>query len=266
MSKQPYQLQQMLLSPKEKNASFKTNRNKRCGDPWQERFKELMQFEMKHRHCLIPYTYPQNQGLARWVKKQRYEYKQLLKQREEYQTKGTSNIASSMTMERIQLLSAIGFVWDSHQATWEKMLNELIDFKKQYGHCDVPARYPPNTALGAWVAHQRVMKQQAERSKQSPPAMTLKRIQMLDAIGFIWDSYQATWEKMFRELVAFKQEFGHCEVPSRYSANPALATWVARQRGQYKAYRKNEPNGMSPQRVALLEAQGFKWEVRPKIV
>lgn len=161
----------------------------RSSDPWQERYKDLIRFHIRNGHCLVPYTYPENPALARWVKRQRYEYKQLLKQQGQTKQKagGDKQTSSSMNAERIKMLESIGFVWDSHQATWEKMLEELKDFKKEHGHCEVPSKYPDNLAL---------------------------------------------------------------------------ATWVSRQRAQYKLYCNNESNGMPENRVAALNKVGFKWGVR----
>ena len=49
-----------------------------------------------------------------------------------------------------------------------------------------------------------------------------------------WDPIAALWEKMFSELVRFKEEHGHCKVPRGWSENPALETWVTTQRTRAK--------------------------------
>mmetsp|Transcript_22005 Transcript_22005/g.33394 ORF Transcript_22005/g.33394 Transcript_22005/m.33394 type:complete len:176 (-) Transcript_22005:596-1123(-) len=43
-------------------------------EKWQERFEELKEFTQVHGHCLVPHTYPEHPELARWVKRQRYQY------------------------------------------------------------------------------------------------------------------------------------------------------------------------------------------------
>ena len=57
--------------------------------------------------------------------------------------------------ERIGALNAIGFVWDPIEAVWEERFRELSDYKKIYGHCDVPTSWPENKQLAVWANRQR---------------------------------------------------------------------------------------------------------------
>lgn len=226
---------------------------------WQSRFEELIEFKLKHRHCLVPYTYPQNQALACWVKRQRYDYKQYMKRQQEMQFQGSSNVETKMTEPRIRMLNEVGFVWDSHQAKWEQMFRELLDYKKENGDCDVPAKYPPNKALGLWATRQRMMKREAG---SNPSKATLKRMRMLESVGFMWgSSYPGTWEKMYNEMTKFKLEHGHCNVSKE--ANPLLFNWISGQRCQLKHLKSNDgyvPLGRHGKRISLLDSIGFPWE------
>lgn len=161
------------------NAKEKITPRKKKYDTWRTRFLELIQFKEKHGHCLIPYHYPEHQALAVWVKKQRYDYKQYLKLERDH----TVNTRTSMTEERIQKLTSIGFVWDSHEAKWAQMFRELLKYKERHGNCNVRAKYPPNPQLGLWVVRQRVLRRELG-VKHSPTF--LKRVKMLDSIGFQW--------------------------------------------------------------------------------
>ena len=108
---------------------------------FQEQYEELLRFKEEHGHCLVPHMYKENISLSRWVKRQRYQYKLMV----------AGNSESTMTKERIAMLEAIGFVWDSHKLAWEDRLKELKDYKEAYGDCNVPSSYPPNPALAIWV-------------------------------------------------------------------------------------------------------------------
>ena len=57
-------------------------------------------------------------------------------------------------------------------------------------------------------------------------------------------------------LVAYKEEFGHCNVPSRYAENVKLGTWVNTQRSFYNRGK------LSADRINKLEAIGFEWTRR----
>ena len=41
------------------------------------------------------------------------------------------------------------------------------------------------------------------------------------------------WESHYKDLEAFNDENGHCEVPSTYDPQPALYKWVSLQRTKY---------------------------------
>jgi hypothetical protein len=52
-----------------------------------------------------------------------------------------------MTTLRIQTLESLGFEWDYLGTLWGDRLGELGDYRKIYGHCNVPRRYSENTKL-----------------------------------------------------------------------------------------------------------------------
>jgi len=140
---------------------------------WTGKFEELTEFCEQYGHCLVPNSFPQNPALAQWVKRQRYQYKVKF-----------LNKRSTMSDERVQALEEIGFVWDSHRAVWDERLQELLEYKRVKGHCNVPSRYSAHQ-LAVWVKRQR--RQYKFCTQDKPSSMTLERIHRLEAIGFEWD-------------------------------------------------------------------------------
>ncbi len=130
-------------------------------------------------------------------------------------------------------------------ANWEALVQALVAFKKDKGHCRVPRKWSENPQLATWVSNQRQAYRKEELSKE--------RVARLEALGFEWDPSAASWEAMFQALVAFKENRGHCGVPAKWSENPELGRWVSRQR---HAFRERK---MSEERVVRLEALGFEW-------
>lgn len=143
-------------------------------EQWEERFSDLLKYRKQHGHCCVPLSYPENPSLARWVKRQRHQYK-LRSQGED----------STMTSRRIQALEKVGFIWDSHNATWEERMNELKVFRRIHGHCEVPTHYKQNKRLGSWVKAQRRQYKLYRDGKQS--TLTPYRIDELDQLNFSWE-------------------------------------------------------------------------------
>jgi len=61
--------------------------------------------------------------------------------------------------------------------------------------------------------------------------------------------------------VSFVKEFGHARVPSVFSQNPSLGSWVCTQRQSYKKYLKGDTSSnMTKNRIQLLNKVGLEWE------
>lgn len=80
-----------------------------------------------------------------------------------------------------------------------------------------------------------------------------------DEIG-LTDHQAAMWTKRFEELVRFREKFGHCLVPHKWSENLALATWVKRQRYQYKLREQGKRSTLTKERRDALDALDFVWD------
>jgi Helicase associated domain len=143
---------------------------------------------------------------------------------------------------------------------WSEKFQELSEFREKTGHCLVPHTYKENLALARWVKRQRYQYKLMLESKSS--TMTPDRVKALDEIGFVWDSQGAAWGDRLGELEQFRQQFMHCNVPSNFSDNPRLATWIKCQRRQYKLFLEGKPSNMTPQRIQHLERLGFEWGLR----
>eukprot|EP00523_Entomoneis_sp_CCMP467_P006632 CAMPEP_0168732892 /NCGR_PEP_ID=MMETSP0724-20121128/8001_1 /TAXON_ID=265536 /ORGANISM="Amphiprora sp., Strain CCMP467" /LENGTH=343 /DNA_ID=CAMNT_0008779917 /DNA_START=113 /DNA_END=1144 /DNA_ORIENTATION=- len=143
---------------------------------------------------------------------------------------------------------------------WTEKFDELVEYRKTMGHCLVPHTYHENLPLARWVKRQRYQFKLMKEGKSS--TMTPDRVRALEEIGFIWDSQGAAWSERLEELRQYRMRFGHCNVPSNYSENPQLATWVKCQRRQYKLYQEQKPSNMTAVRIEQLNVINFEWELR----
>mgnify|MGYP001592065932 CR=1 FL=1 len=201
---------------------------------WEERYSELVQFKSKTGHCIVPQQWSENPGLGHWVLIQR-----------QFRKKGV------LSEERIRRLNDIWFVWDTLEAEWEQRFAQILQFKRRFGHCNVPRNYPEAKGLGAWTSTQRQVRLGTRKG-----SLNEDRIRRLDEIGFVWDTVSATWEERFSGLVQFKSKTGHCNVPRNWPENPSLSHWVTTQRQNRKRGTLNE------ERLRRLNDIGFAWNIR----
>jgi hypothetical protein len=143
-------------------------------EQWFERFNEMIQFRSVCGHCYVTNAPPSNPHLAQWVKRQRYQYK--LK----YEGKH-----STLTDEREAALEQLGFVWDSHGASWMERWNELAKYRKMNGDSNVKTNYSENRQLSIWVKCQR--RQYRLYQCGGRTNMTPERIRSLEALNFAWN-------------------------------------------------------------------------------
>lgn len=205
---------------------------------WGSRFQELLRYKEEHGTTNVAW----NDGkLGTWVVKQRAQYKLW-----------TENKHSQMTESRIRLLNSIDFQWSLYNK-WDDKFDELLKYKEQHGHANVPKNYGP---LGVWVGDQRTQYKLLKKNRYS--RMTIERFKLLESIGFEWSIFKG-WEDKFRELIDYKVANGHTNIPVR---DGPLGVWVGNQRTQYRMYRENKRSSMNPRRIELLESVGFEWSLR----
>jgi hypothetical protein len=136
----------------------------------------------------------------------------------------------------IKMIAKLGSAWDLHYG-------ELINFKKQYGHCRVPFPKHGNfTSLSQWVSNQRI-DAKAGRLRE-------ERRKKLDSIGFeyaIRKSPRKTWDQNFEEYLSLKKQNKHyCNV------------WAKNQRVAAKSGK------LSPEHRKKLHAIEFEFVLQKK--
>ena len=71
---------------------------------------------------------------------------------------------------------------------------------------------------------------------------------------------EGLWDKSYQELAAYKNHFGHCNIPISYEANPSLGAWAFSQR---MAYKKDK---LSQDRVDKLNELAFSFGPQKRVV
>ena len=174
---------------------------------------------------------------------------------------------SFINNERIVQLENVGFQWTVdnqliRKTAWNELFSELLEFKKEWGHCDVLSKYSQYPKLGCWVSNQRRQYRLLKSGKKS--FINNERIVQLDNVGFQWtvDSQlirKTAWNERFSELLKFKKEWGHCDFLSKYAQYPKLGNWVSDQRSQYRLLKSGKKSLINNERIVQLEDVGFQW-------
>ena len=125
--------------PQEK--ALKINVKRREG--WEQKYSDLCEFKRLNRHCRVPSNAkcPEFPGLGSWVSAQRREYK-----------KRRMGQKSQLTDDRVLKLVQVGFEWGIHETNWDVRYRDLLEFKRKFGHVDVPITYKANPHLSVWVS------------------------------------------------------------------------------------------------------------------
>jgi hypothetical protein len=173
---------------------------------------------------------------------------------------------STMMKKRIQKLNKIGSVRSIVDDDWSPRLKELKNIQKENCHCLVPGLHTKDSEtypLACWVARQRQQYKSSREDKKGCIIFTEERIQKLNDIGFGGGSkgslVTVDWDERFEQLKAFRNEHGHCRVIRRQGANNQLASWLSRQRVQYKLLQQGKKSHMKEERIQKLNAIGFVW-------
>ncbi|KAK1743759.1 helicase-associated domain-containing protein [Skeletonema marinoi] len=146
---------------------------------------------------------------------------------------------------------------------WNTRYDELIEYKRVNGHCNVPRNDQANKSLANWV-----MKQRADYKKfaaDNTTSMTQDKITRLDSLRFEWNGREASgdekWNTRYDDLIEYKRVNGHCNVPYDYQANK-LANWVKKQRAEYKKFFADNKTSMTQDKITRLDSLGFQWVMK----
>ncbi|CAJ1959166.1 unnamed protein product [Cylindrotheca closterium] len=188
-----------------KPSQFTKIRFKEKERQWQGKFEALASLWKNgatiYQRDIAPFN-----GLSNWVKHQRKRFKQntLREDRKKkldsigFKWVGRNTIVLSTEPNNEKELAAMKHAYltyesqqkqgldvekeDGWEILWKQRYQELVEFKKRFGHTKVPKEWPENKQLAGWVRKQR------EQSRRPPEEsmLTESRKQRLNDIGFAW--------------------------------------------------------------------------------
>ena len=106
---------------------------------WNRMYALLCDYKEENGDCLVPQTKGNVSKLAKWVCKQRSEYKRKRERK-----------PSSLSDEREALLDQIGFTWKILVVSWDERYQQL----EKIGSCSGPAVLQADSSLYKWCSYQ----------------------------------------------------------------------------------------------------------------
>ena len=206
---------------------------------WDHYFAQASIYYAEHGNLNVPLRYktPGGLSLGEWVQTQR----SIRKGREKY---------GVLTPQQIERLDSIGMIWETRAETaWARGVEAAKRYHQQYGDLQAPPGYQDEMgfALGNWLKN--------TRARQRSGALTREQTAELEALGIVWNSVDARWERCYAEAAAYYEQHGDLAFPKKYvtESGVRLGPWLENQRAAYQ-------NGtLAPDKIQRLEAIGMEW-------
>lgn len=208
---------------------------------WRENFQILIDFIKEYGHQKYPlrkYTSnfaPKYRKISTWVIEQRTAYKE-----------------GRMFDWRYDMLIKAGFYFDPHEVRWNEKYNELIEYKKLYGHCNVSLSDPGYKTLARWSTKQRIFKKE----------LSDLRTKKLNDIGFYWGVKLITWNDSYEILKSYYLKHGTTYVENDVNDNENfdnrkdINRWCVLQSSLYRQGK------LSQEKYELLKDLNFDFDYR----
>ena len=206
---------------------------------WDHYFAQASIYYAEHGNLNVPLRYktPGGLSLGEWVQTQRG----IRKGREKY---------GALTPQQVERLDSIGMIWETRAETaWARGVEAAKRYRQEFGDLQVPSGYKDETgfALGNWIGN--------TRSRYRSGGLEQKQIDELNALGMVWNSVDARWERFYAEAALYYERYGNLDFVKRYvtESGVRLGPWLKNQR---EAYLKGE---LSSDKIQRLEAIGMEW-------
>ncbi|MEV4441334.1 Helicase associated domain protein [Streptomyces sp. NPDC049577] len=207
---------------------------------WWEGYGEAVRYHQEHGHLLVPADHVTEGGLrlGPWIAQLRYRRRR-----------------GRLSPQQIELLDELGMVWDPYAAAFAAVLQEAARFRAEHGHLRIPATYqtPSGYTLGRWLEKRRRLYADGTIRPEEQAA--------LEALGVHWpkiDIAAEAWQTGIRNARAFRDQYGHTDIPKSYTAPDGHRTgaWINTQRLKYR-------NGeLTDQQLREWDEIGLFWEPR----
>ena len=170
----------------------------------------------------------------------------------------------------------------AHELKWIKQFDKLKAYKSKHGDCNVNSS--TDVLLYQWASRQREQYKLYNEGKGC--SITAERVKLLNGEGFVWETKNVTdrrrksadnnvftesprkwtkkgnkrddekWLSMFEKLKKYREQHATFTVSKQLDQH--LYRWKNTQKSLYKQVLNGDISKMFPERVSLLEKEGFE--------
>lgn len=216
--------------------------NESRDEQWMSNFRAVQAFYQEHKHLTIP-----NKTLLQWLTYQRLH-------------------ATTLKVRQLKLLDSIKFKdpqvsggRKKDEEQWKRRYGELEKFVLETGNMrGLSAKFR------SWISRQ--------KRKFKDHLLQPNQQRLLEEIGVDLHGFEPragsdstkrlcdqTWNSNYLKLKKYREQYGDCNVPYRFTEDPSLGEWVSTQRKRLKG----NPNTCY-YRVEKLNEIGFEWTRKPE--
>lgn len=134
--------------------------------------------------------------------------------------------------------------------SWDEYYGAACSYADLHGHLNVPQGWSAHEglALGKWVGRQR----QAYTAEN----LSAERVVLLEELGIVWNTREASWQTHYEAACRFAREHGHLNVPEDHTTpgGANLANWLQSQRTRHNQGK------LSSDRKESLDKIGMVWD------
>ncbi len=205
---------------------------------WDRNIKEAKRYYDQYGNLNVPSAYVTENGvrLGVWIDALRKMRK-------------TKRSEKQLSEEQIAYLDHMGMQWGNRSdEKWEIMYQKLLEYRRLYGHVNLPASYVTDDGmrLGMWLYHQKKKKDLSKERKNR-----------LEAAGVVFE--MDSWGKRYELARKYYEKHGNLDIPQQYKTEDHiwLGKWIYEQR-------KNKDR-LTQNQIDHLNAIGMVWESQKEI-
>lgn len=198
-------------------------------EAWSLGYEKLKVFFEREGHSDVTAKFKEgNFGLGYWVTNNRYNKVKL-------------------SVDKLNKLNALNFVWDPLGDQWEKGYQKLLEYFADKGNLKIKATLIyRGFKLGDFV----------RRARSTHEKLRPDQFKKLKELGFKFISpHEEKWHSAYKCFKVYVELNNSAKVPQTFVTNDGfkLGSWVARQRSNKEA--------LATDRIVKLDKLGFVWDL-----